>query len=38
MKRTANAHWNGTLQAGQGEISLKKLPKVPKLIASSQKH
>lgn len=21
MKRTANAHWNGTLQAGQGEIS-----------------
>ncbi len=21
MKRTANAHWNGTLQEGQGEIS-----------------
>lgn len=21
MKRTANAHWNGTLQAGQGEIT-----------------
>jgi osmotically inducible protein OsmC len=21
MKRTANAHWNGTLQNGQGEIS-----------------
>jgi osmotically inducible protein OsmC len=21
MKRTANAHWNGTLQAGSGEIS-----------------
>ncbi len=21
MKRTANAHWNGTLQAGHGEIS-----------------
>jgi len=21
MKRTANAHWNGTLQQGQGEIS-----------------
>ncbi len=21
MKRTANAHWNGTLQGGQGELS-----------------